>query len=476
MAKPAWVNQVLSDVVFKIDSFKNEQLDIESWRIDRGQSWCVVGQNGAGKQFVYQLLTGELPLATGEHGMYFNPDEKIRGISFENQQRIYEQELRLAANDLLAEEDTATYAKDFLPENQREHPLIDLLNLRHRLDAPYSLLSTGESRKLLIAQAILEGATCLILDNPFDSLDVESCQRLTAALKRVVDDGLTIVFMISNRSDVPAWCRQLATVAAGKVKAHGGLDASKIQSLLGELFATAPQPDWPDTAMPLDDYPHRFLIDIPGATVRYGDNTVLSEQPLQVKPLEHTLITGSNGSGKSTLLGLVTGDNPQCYSNAVEILGVKRGSGESIWELKQDMGIVSNDLHRRYRIRCNALTVVCSGFFNSIGVYDAVSEHQTRIARQWLIAADLKGYDKAPFQHLSYGEQRLVLIARALVKSPLLLILDEPTQGLDETNRSRVLNLMDTLDKRRHTTLLFVSHRLDERLPLFRQHIDLDDR
>ena len=460
--------------VFKIDSLQTKQLHIDSWRIDKGDSWCVVGQNGAGKQFVYQLLMGELPLSPSESTIYLDPDEKVRGISFENQQRIYEQELRLAANDLLAEEDTATLARHFLPEAQLENHLIDLLNLRHRLDAPYSLLSTGESRKLLVAQAILEGATCIILDNPFDSLDVESCQRLSAALQTVVDSGLTIVFMISNRDDVPIWCRQLATVTRGQVTVHGELEAAEIQGVLGELFATAPQPDWPDTATLIHDYPHQFLIDIPGATVRFGENTVLSDQALQVQPLEHTLITGSNGSGKSTLLGLVTGDNPQCYSNAVEILGVKRGTGESIWDLKQNMGIVSSDLHRRYRVRCNALTVVCSGFFDSIGVYDTVSEHQTRIARQWLIAAGLEGYDKEPFQQLSYGEQRLVLIARALVKSPLLLILDEPTQGLDEPNRFRVLDLMDTLDKRRHTTLLFVSHRLDERLPLFKQHIDLD--
>ena len=137
------------------------------------------------------------------------------------------------------------------------------------------------------------------------------------------------------------------------------------------------------------------------------------------------------------------------------------------------MGIVSSELHRLYRVRCDALTVVCSGFFDSIGVYDTVNEVQAGIARQWLTAAGLGGRDTDPFHQMSYGEQRLVLIARALVKSPLLLVLDEPTQGLDELNRARVLNLLTTLEARRHTTLIFVSHRQDEHLPLFQQHLHL---
>ena len=120
------------------------------------------------------------------------------------------------------------------------------------------------------------------------------------------------------------------------------------------------------------------------------------------------------------------------------------------------MGIVSSELHRLYRVRCDALTVVCSGFFDSIGVYDTVNEVQAGIARQWLTAAGLAGRDRDPFHHMSYGEQRLVLIARALVKSPLLLVLDEPTQGLDELNRARVLNLLTTLEARR-TPPLYLS-------------------
>ena len=163
----------------------------------------------------------------------------------------------------------------------------------------------------------------------------------------------------------------------------------------------------------------------------------------------------------------------QCFSNDVTVFGHRRGSGESVWDIKRQLGLVSNDLHRRYTVRCDALSVVCSGFFDSIGLYDPPTELQIRLGREWLQALDMAHQAEIPFQSLSYGEQRLVLIARAMVKSPLLLVLDEPTQGLDELNRDRILGFMSAIEARRHSTLLFVSHREDEFLPLFKQHIHL---
>ena len=173
------------------------------------------------------------------------------------------------------------------------------------------------------------------------------------------------------------------------------------------------------------------------------------------------------------MLGLITGDCLQCFSNDVSVFGHRRGGGESVWEIKRHLGLVSNDLHRRYTVRCDVLSVVCSGFFDSIGVYDISSEMQIRIAKEWLVAVDMADKASAMFQSLSYGEQRLVLIARAMVKSPLLLVLDEPTQGLDEINRERILGFMSAIEARQHSTLLFVSHREDEFLPLFQQHVHL---
>ena len=185
------------------------------------------------------------------------------------------------------------------------------------------------------------------------------------------------------------------------------------------------------------------------------------------------MVTGENGAGKSTLLGLITGDCLQCFSNDVTVFGHRRGTGESVWDIKRHLGLVGSDLHRRYSVRCDVLSAVCSGFFDSIGLYDTPSEFQVRIAREWLAAIEMSDKASVGFQSLSYGEQRLVLIARAMVKSPLLLVLDEPTQGLDEINRERILGFMSAIEARQHSTLLFVSHRQDEFLSLFKQHVHL---
>ena len=459
--------------MIRVTAFKSPELVISEWHIAEGDAWCVVGPNGAGKQYVDQLLLGELQVDLPGSVTRDLAGEEISLVSFEQQQEIFEREMKLAATDLLPESETATLTADFLPADKLDTPLIDALNLRHRLDSPYSQLSTGESRKLLIAQAVLTGAKMLVLDNPFDSLDPAACNSLSDALESIWRQGTALVLLLSNRGDIPPWCQSLAVVNNGQLDALGALDSPASVAALDDLFAPVQQPDWPDQALRLEQFPHDYIVDIRNANVRYGNKQVLTDLTLQLAPLEHTLVTGDNGSGKSTLLGLITGDNPQCYSNDVRVLGYARGRGESIWELKQQMGIVSSELHRLYRVRCDVLTVVCSGFFDSIGVYDTVNEVQAGIARQWLTAAGLGGRDTDPFHQMSYGEQRLVLIARALVKSPLLLVLDEPTQGLDELNRARVLNLLTTLEARRHTTLIFVSHRQDEHLPLFQQHLHL---
>jgi molybdate transport system ATP-binding protein len=233
------------------------------------------------------------------------------------------------------------------------------------------------------------------------------------------------------------------------------------------------QPGIPDDAIQLESYEAPYVAELNDCTVQYGGRQVLRELTVKIAPLQHTLVTGENGAGKSTLLGLITGDCMQCFSNDVTVFGHRRGSGESVWEIKRHLGLVSNDLHRRYTVRCDVLSVICSGFFDSIGLYDAPTEQQVRLGKEWLRAVGIADQVETPFQSLSNGEQRLVLIARAMVKSPLLLVLDEPTQGLDELNRERILGFMSAIEARRHSTLLFVSHRADEFLPLFKQHIHL---
>ena len=219
--------------------------------------------------------------------------------------------------------------------------------------------------------------------------------------------------------------------------------------------------------------PDNPLVKLTEGKVQYGDTLIFDGIDLTVTQGAHTLLTGANGSGKSTLLSLITGDHPQCYGNDLHILGFRRGSGESIWEVKKQIGIVTPDLHRNHRVAGTALHITLSGFFDTIGLYDDPDSTQIAHARQWLALVGLEQHSSTPYKQLSYGEQRLVLIARALVKQPALLILDEPTQGLDEVNRHRVMFFLEHLSSQKRTTIIMASHRLDEQLPFFSQHLAL---
>ena len=177
---------------------------------------------------------------------------------------------------------------------------------------------------------------------------------------------------------------------------------------------------------------------------------------------ENWALLGPNGSGKTTLLSLLCGDNPQVYANDVRLFGIRRGSGESIWEVKNRIGLVSAELQIRYRKRVTALEVVLSGFYDSIGLYRRPDQAKETIALRWMQVIGIETMAQRRYELLSTGEQRLVLIARALVKSPQLLLLDEPAQGLDPVNRQRVLAAVDAVCVQSPVSLIFVSHYPDE--------------
>ena len=459
--------------MINIVNLTHQKLTIKNWHVSDQQSWCILGRNGSGKQYLNQLLMGELEVNNVEQLLLPCPT-KIGMISFEAQQKTYEKALEEQAPDYVNPGKTTMTAKDFLPKSKWDHPLINEFGLGHRLETGYLKLSTGESRKLLILHAIFSGVELLVCDNPFDSLDVASCEALSAALARLSKSGINILLMLNNRSDIPAWCEDIAFIERGRLDIIGKLDNIETQKQLDALLAAAPdQKKWPENMVQLSDYHHPYLVKLNKGKVHYNGINVFENLDVEIKPLQHTLITGPNGSGKSTLMQLITGDCPQCYSNDIHVLGFKRGSGETIWQVKEHMGIVSAELHRQYRVNSDLLTVVVSGFYDSIGMYQQPSKYHIEIAKQWLDKIGLLDQQKSQFQSLSYGEQRLALIARALVKSPYLLILDEPTQGLDELNRHRILNFLDHLATQKHTTMLLVSHRKDEFLPIFEQHITL---
>jgi molybdate transport system ATP-binding protein len=210
-----------------------------------------------------------------------------------------------------------------------------------------------------------------------------------------------------------------------------------------------------------------------GATIRYGDNTVFENLDWTIEANEHWQLSGPNGSGKTCLLSLITGDHPQCYVNDIMVFGFQRGTGESIWQIKQYIGYVSSALQWEYRVGTGLRNVIISGFFDSIGLYTKSTETQKAIADQWLALLGMTARADEPFNRLSHGDQRLLLIARAMVKHPPLLILDEPCLGLDDLNRQLVLALIERICTSSETAVLYVNHRLEDHILGIDKHLTL---
>ena len=197
-------------------------------------------------------------------------------------------------------------------------------------------------------------------------------------------------------------------------------------------------------------------------SVSYNGTPVLHQVNWTVRENEHWALLGPNGAGKTTLLSLILADNPQAYANDITLFGWRRGSGESIWEIKRNIGWVAPELQLYYPRHATCLDVACSGWYDSVGLYRECTSHQREIAVAWLERFGLAERAGTVIDQLSEGEQRLALLARALVKSPVLLVLDEPCQGLDAGNRDRVLQAIAEAGVQPNTSMIYVTHRADE--------------
>jgi len=451
-------------------------LSIDNIALPEGESMLICGDNASGKSLLGQIMADQACVSLTAHDVIvLKCPKNVELVSFDVEDTI----LAIDRNNDDSEHieggiDWGRSAGEIIGQHDLALQAIELLAIESLINKPFKILSTGQVRKVLLAKAIAAKPNLLILDEPYAGLDIASQQHLTSTINQLIAQGQSIIIIDFYHNDLPKSIHNILLLSQGKVAAFDKCAAvlsSQAWKNHTAISVTLPH-HLPDCHHYDDLDLTQPLITLNDVRVAYDDNVVFDEFSWQMRAKQHWRLAGPNGCGKSTLLSLINGDNPKAYGQDITLFGRKRGSGETIWDIKKHYGLVSAQFHRDYRASTSVLGAIISGFFDTIGLYDTPTDSHIEIAHQWLALLDLTPLAKQPFSQLSYGEQRLVLIARAVVKLPLILILDEPCLGLDNHHRMQILSLIDYITRHSNTHILFVSHDSRDQLSCLTHQLD----
>lgn len=471
----------LKDIVLRLPELQfAEPID---WTICEGEQWAVVGPNGAGKTLLAGVLQKKYAFRSGEHIFVSGKpvSEVVKSIAFKDiysladcrnsyyQQRWHSTE----TEDMPTVSEVLSEYKD--TENLNE--LLSLFGISDLLPKKLIFLSSGELRKFLVVRTLLSRPEILILDNPFIGLDAPSRDLLVDMLEKMTElHGTQVILLLSNPADLPDMITDVLPVLNCKCQSPMKREEFlENKELLDELF--------PDRVSGAIDLPvngekeisaYDVAFRMEKVCIKYGSRTILKDLDWEVKCGEKWSLSGPNGAGKSTLLSLVYADNPQSYANTLYLFDRKRGSGESIWEIKKRIGYVSPEMHLYYMENVPAIQIVGSGYFDSVGLFRKCNAEQEEGALKWMKIFGIDNLKDRSFMTLSSGEQRLALLARAFVKDPDLIILDEPLHGLDISNKKLAASVIESFCSRPGKTLIYVTHYPNELPECVDRHFRLE--
>jgi len=439
-----------------------------NWSINRNENWLLRGASGSGKTSLAKAIAGLIKVQ-GNIELNFDPQSGLPAIALyvanwyqfkdlEGQSNFYYQQ----RYNKQATETTATvkaeledYGKKHQLQFAEAESLLAALGFSDLIRSTLIQLSSGEHKKLQLIKALWFKPQLLIIDQPYNGLDKLSRQNLNSLFEEVSAAGTQLI-LISNDRELPASIHRFAEIRDGK------LHETTAGEHVSELFKTTGKP----VPAFLNEAPvssAESVIKMIGIHISYGDKQVLKNINWEVKAGEKWLLQGHNGSGKSTLLSLITGDHPQAYASNFYLFGHKRGSGESIWDIKKRIGLISPELHWYFDPSATIRQSIISGFFDSSGLFcDPAYTHKAQAA-ELISYFGLEEYQDMLMNQVPLGKQRLALLARTIIKNPELLILDEPCQGLDQQQTQYFNELVDELCKN-GTTLIYVGH-FESQLP-----------
>jgi molybdate transport system ATP-binding protein len=433
-------------------------LDRLDWTVYPGEQWAITGPSGSGKTVLAHTLLGT----------HFHTGHIITGIRriaiVDQQHRFrnrpgstslyYQQRFNSSDADqtITVEQELQEYAGW---QGQPDHWLGDL-HIRPLLKKPLIQLSNGENKRVQLGIALLNDPELLILDNPFLGLDTEGRATLHGIINNLAARGMQIL-LITSPNELPDAITHVGRLNDGKWTFSGPRlsfhpDKKKEDAHLDPVLLK----DLQSTLLKTEDF--KIAVKMVDTTIRYGEATILDNINWEVRKGECWNVSGPNGAGKSTILSLITADNPQAYANEIWLFDRRRGTGESIWDIKKKIGFVSPELHLYFDSSASCLDVIASGLFDTIGLFRPLSDEQQALTLRWMQLLSLQDLRYKRLPQLSTGQQRMVLLARALIKNPPMLILDEPCQGLDEEQTTHFRQLIDTLCRAFNTTLIYVSH------------------
>jgi molybdate transport system ATP-binding protein len=437
-------------------------LDNISFTLQKGECLAVTGPTGSGKTTLIKALASQI-FSSGVLQFPMNAERKPRIVVISRQHQFtnlsnissfyYQQRFNsFDSEDARKLEDELTKAGTSENDTEKVLTAFGLTHVRH---APLLQLSNGEHKRFQLARAILQHPEWILLDNPYTGLDKEARIILNEILEGLVRDGIQIV-LVTGPSEIPPVVTHTAVLDHGKIitfsqkenaplpapTTSGGVDLARIRN----IPAAYPYPPF-STAIKMID-----------TTISYHGKNILDKINWEVKHGQCWNVAGHNGSGKSTLISLINGDNPQAFANQIWLFDKRKGSGESIWDIKQKTGFVSPELHHYFESSSTCFHVIASGLFDTMGLFRKLNASQQTLTEQWMECMQVAHLSERLYHNLSDGEQRKVLLTRSLVKNPPLLLLDEPCQGLDTLATTQFIAMINDICIQLKKTMIYVSH------------------
>lgn len=438
---------------------------------------AIIGPNGAGKSLLVDILLGKYSLRKGKIAYDFSPSpttavyQNIQYLEFRDGYGVADSTYYYQQRWNSWDTDESPTVKEFLNIDSQEDGTLSVAEIVRlfKLDELFAkrvvFLSSGELRRVQLARVLFKQPRILILDNPLIGLDYPTRTLFLAFLNRLAKfSSLQIIIVIPTGEALPDFITHVLQVEDRKLypkttkqdylrdfSLNFFQDLEKKDEIMKKLNSLV-APDSCSLDKPLE------IVRLNNVSLGYDGVHILKNMNWVIHKGEKWKLTGENGTGKSALLSLIYADNPQSYAQDLYLFGKKRGTGESIWDIKSRIGYLSPEMHRSFLKPIPVLDMVASGLHDHMGLFKKTTSQEQDICLFWLKLFEIDQLKERSFLQLSSGEQRLTLLVRAFVKNPELLILDEPFHGLDVIQSQKVKLIIESYSSLPNKTLIMVTH------------------